>query len=79
MFGGYSGRVLPKTIKVKFDCTELGMLDKLSRVTGFSNEELVRKAVRKYFCCVTNSFYGKIMDETLKDIASDEAEVVKRA
>ena len=38
----------PRKSVVKFDATERGMLEKLGRITGFTEEELVRKAVRRY-------------------------------
>ena len=60
---------LPKKTSVTFDATERGMLEKLGRITGFSEEELIRKAVRKYYFGFTDGFYGRVM---VDDISKEE-------
>lgn len=50
------GHLFPKKVVVRLDATEQGMLKKLGRITGFSEEELIRKAVRKYYFGFTDGF-----------------------
>lgn len=63
------GRWFPKKVTVTFDGTEQGMLDKLQRISGFSQEELVRKAVRQYYFGFSGGFYGRVNIDDIKTTA----------
>ena len=58
----------PRKSVVKFDATERGMLEKLGRITGFTEEELVRKAVRRYYSCFLNGFNARVMVDEVDEV-----------